>query len=194
MNRRFLVIGLLVLMTLALIAGAAFAQDGGTKRVGLVIGFPDGNQHIEIVSVPEDATTFDVLQAADIDLASTNTGLGPAICGINNVGCPVENCFCDAAHFWAYYHLNAGSETWTSAMEGAGSFDPADEAVEGFAWSGFDENFNPTVQPPVYTFAQIEAETTPEPVSIPEPGTLLLVGSGLVGLAAYARVRMRRPA
>jgi hypothetical protein len=35
------------------------------------------------------------------------------------------------------------------------------------------------------------AATTP-PVSVPEPGTLLLLGSGLAGVAAYVRLRKSR--
>ena len=75
---------------------------------------------------------------------------------------------------------------------GVGGVVPANGAVVGFAWSGFDQNYNPTVQPPVYTFAQIVAKTTPPPVSVPEPGTILLLGSGLAGVAAYVRLRKSR--
>ena len=76
---------------------------------------------------------------------------------------------------------------WAAAPEGVGSYVPANGAVEGFAWSGFDANYNPTVQPPIYTFAQIAATTVP--VSVPEPSSLLLLGGGLAGLAAYVRAR-----
>ena len=41
-----------------------------TKQVGLVIGLPNGQEHLEIVTVPMTATTFDVLQAAKIVLLS----------------------------------------------------------------------------------------------------------------------------
>jgi len=75
-----------------------------------------------------------------------------------------------------------------SAAGGVGDYTPGDRSVEGLAWSGFDDNFNPTVQPPVKTFEEIEDELTPpQPAEIPEPATLLLVGSGIAGLAAYAR-------
>ena len=114
------------------------------------------------------------------------------MCSINKVGCPAADCFCDATHFWAYYHLNATTNQWASAAEGIGSYVPANGSVEGFAWSGFDESYNPTVQPPVYTFDQIVAKTAPPPVSVPEPGTLLLLGSGLAGVAAYVRLRKSR--
>lgn len=187
MSRRLTLIVILTLILVAVIAAPALAQTPApsTKQVGLVIAFPDGTRHIEIVTVPTAATTFEVLEAADIDLASQSTQFGPAICNINGTGCPAEDCFCNAEEYWAYYHLANGQ--WASASEGVGTFVPANRAVEGFAWSGFDANFNPLVQPPVLTFDQIVAQTTPPPTSIPEPMTLLLLAGGVAGLAAYAR-------
>ena len=146
---------LIVLVLCTLFAGTALAQAPTTKQVGLVIAFPDGTEHLEIVTVPTAATTFDVLQKAKITLASADSGFGPAVCGINNFGCPATNCFCDATHYWAYYDLDAATSKWVASALGVGSVVPANGAVVGFAWSGFDESYNPTVQPPVYTFAQI---------------------------------------
>ena len=110
--------------------------------------------------MPPTATTFEVLQKAKITLASDDTGFGPGVCGINNVGCPATDCFCDAAHYWAYYDLDAASGKWVASAMGVGSVVPTNGAVVGFAWSGFDESYNPTVQPPVYTFDQIVADHT----------------------------------
>ncbi len=174
-----------VLVLVVLMAGVVLATDATTKQVGLVIAFPDGAQHLEVVTVPTTATTFDVLQAAKITLVSQDAGWGPAVCRINHVGCPAAACFCDTVHFWAYYHLDAANNVWVSASTGVGGYVPTDGAVEGLAWSGFDASFTPTVQPPVYTFAQIVAQTTPVP--IPEPATMLLLSAGLVGLAGYVR-------
>ncbi len=192
MFRRLTFIVLLVLIVSAALAGIASAADASaadtdTKQVGLVIAFPDGSTHTEVVVVPAAATTFDVLKVAKISLASQTSSFGTAICGINNVGCPETNCFCDPKQFWAYYHLV--DNAWTSAAEGAGSYVPANGAVEGFAWSGSDASFNPTTQPPVYTFDQIVA--APHLVTLPQTGGglvpqfvgglggLLLVGAGL---------------
>ena len=193
MSRRFVLMMLIVLVLCTLLAGTALAQAPTTKQVGLVIAFPDGTEHLEIVTVPTTATTFDVLQKAKITFASDDSGgFGPSVCGINSVGCPATNCFCDAAHYWAYFNLDGATSTWVASSLGVGSVVPTNGAVVGFAWSGFDQNYNPTVQPPVYTFAQIVAKTTPPPVSVPEPGTILLLGSGLAGVAAYVRLRKSR--
>lgn len=191
MSHRFIVVLSLALALTALLGGSALAADPATKQVGLVLAFPDGAQHLEIVTVPASATTFDVLSAAKVTLNSQSTAFGPAVCGFNTFGCPATDCFCDALHFWAYYHLDASSGQWASAAEGVGSYVPAPGAVEGLAWSGFDVSYNPTVQPPVYTFAQIVAQTTPQPVAVPEPGTLMLLSTGVVGLASYLRRNKR---
>lgn len=180
MFRRFTsVIWLALALSLAL-AGIAFAADAATKRVGLVIAFPDGTRHAEVVTVPAGATTFEALQAARIKLVSQTTGFGPAICAINNVGCPATNCFCNPKEFWAYYHL--AGDAWAMAQEGAGSYVPPDGAVEGFVWSGMDASFNPTQQPPVLTFAQILA--APVLATLPQTGGVAWPMLGLGGSLA----------
>lgn len=177
MFRRFLSVVWLVLAMSLVLAGVVFAAEGATKQVGLVIAFPDGTRHTEVVTVPVGATTFEALQAAQIKLVSQTTSFGPAICAINNVGCPATNCFCNPKEFWAYYHLTG--DTWTVAAEGAGSYVPADGAVEGLAWSGMDANFNPTTQPPLVTFAQILA--APELATLPQTGGVVWPLAGIAG-------------
>ena len=184
-HRRYLVLLLASLLLVTLSAGVAFGNGTTTKQIGLVIYHSDGTVHTEIVTVPSEATTFDVLKAADISLVSHDSGWGPAVCAIDGDGCTdPSNCFCDPKHFWAYWHLKS-DDTWETSSVGVGAYTPQDGSVEGFSWSGFDASWNPTVQPPVYTFDQIAGAN-----EIPEPSTLFLFGSGLLGTAAYFRRRM----
>ncbi len=161
----------LVIVLVASSAGGALAAEEGTKQVGLVITFPDGTEHLEVMTVPAAATTFDALNAAKIDLASTDSAFGPAVCGINKVGCPVDNCCCDQEHFWAYYHLDPTSNKWQASAHGVGAYVPATGAVEGLIWSGMDANFAPTDQPAVHTFQELSGAA---PQSLPQTGGALL--------------------
>jgi hypothetical protein len=166
-------------LLLASFAGSALAAEEGAKQVGLVITFPDGTEHLEVVTVPAAATMFDALKAAKIDLASADSDFGPAVCGINKVGCPADNCFCDAQHFWAYYHMDPASNQWEASMQGVGAYAPANGAVEGLIWSGMDASFMPTDQPKVHTFQELSGAA---PQTLPGTGRdlwLLVLAAGL---------------
>ena len=192
MSRRFVLMMLIVLVLCTLFAGTALAQAPTTKQVGLVIAFPDGTEHLEIVTVPTAATTFAVLQKAKITLASDDGGFGPGVCGINSVGCPATNCFCDAAHYWAYFNLDgATSNGLPHLWAWAASFPPT---APSWASPGAD-SMRATTRPFSRRFTpslRSSAKTSPPPVSVPEPGTILLLGSGLAGVAAYVRLRKSR--
>ena len=53
MSRRLLIVLLLALALMVTLAGSSLAADSTTKQVGLVTSFPDGTEHLEIVTVPD---------------------------------------------------------------------------------------------------------------------------------------------
>ena len=177
----------LVALVVVLVLGTVVLAADASKQVGLVIQFPDNSVHTEIVTVPENATVADVLKAASVSVTIADTSWGPALCGIDDTGCGADNCFCDSEHYWAFFIQKDGA--WTPASVGIGGYTPTDKEVVGFAWSGFDANYQPTVQPPYMTFEDILAQQSAPPAEIPEPATLLLVGGGVAALAGYVRRR-----
>lgn len=191
MSHRMPFILLMIAVMLALTGGASFAQTGGTKQVGVVVTFPDGTTQTEVVTVPTAATALDALKATKLSVVTAEGSFGPALCEINATGCPADNCFCDEKTYWAYFHLNGTA--WASAQEGVGAYVPADKAVEGFAWSGFDANFNPTVVPPVHQFDQLLAKQAPGlPVALIV--ALLLLVVAVVAWVWYMQRTRRQPA
>jgi len=63
MRRRFTLILLLSLLVLALAASATLAAGRLDNTGRPCHHLPDGSEHLEVVTVPEGATTYDVLQA-----------------------------------------------------------------------------------------------------------------------------------
>jgi hypothetical protein len=129
------------------------------------------------------------LKASGLPVVTSETSFGTALCKIADDGCPSDNCFCNEKMSWGYFHLQDGK--WVSADSGIGGYKPADKAVEGLAWTGFDASFNPLVTPPVVSFDDIKAGKAPS--TLPVTGgsnsapTMQIIGiiAGLSCLAGY---------
>ncbi|RUA15609.1 MAG: hypothetical protein DSY55_05945 [Clostridia bacterium] len=152
MRKRSLI--LIILALLLLVSSTTVFAGGGEKEVGLVVQLPD-HTITKIVTVPADATAADVLVASGLDVGMADTDWGKAVCSIEGIGSPNDDCFADKDHAWAYFHLENGE--WKASEVGVSGFKPEDKSVEGFAWSEFDDNYAPTVIPPVKTFDEIQA-------------------------------------
>ena len=96
MFRRLIVVLFLALALATVLVPSALVLPRRPEQVGLVIAFPDGTKHLEVVTVPVAATTFDVLSKAEPPGIDLVTGaLAQLLCSINKVGCPATNCFCN---------------------------------------------------------------------------------------------------
>ena len=195
LTRRFFVPLVLLAFLFALSVMPAAAQE--IKEIGLVVLYSDGRVYTEIVTVPVDATTFDVLRASRLELVYSETSFGPAICKIGVDGCPADDCFCSSSS-WGYWHLEGNA--WKPSDVGVGGFTPEDEAVEGFAWTAYNASFQPVTQPPIVTFAEIAAGTAPTQLPVTggsaearrDPMLFAAMGIAALAVGVWMRCRPRR--
>ena len=75
------------------------------------------------------------LEQSGLDITVADTSFGPAVCAIEGVGCPADNCFCDANRYWAYSYADGAD--WQSYPVGASqSVISTTGAIEGWFWGG----------------------------------------------------------
>ena len=123
---------LLVLVQGTLVSASAPDQVHGAD---IVVDLSDGRVIVRHITFTEPITGLTALRLTGLDLTVADTAYGPALCAIEGVGCPVDNCFCDANLFWNYLHWDGA---WASSMVGVGGYTlPLDGAVEGYVWGAW---------------------------------------------------------
>lgn len=149
-------------------AGTAMAQ--GSYRVGLVVQFSEDRVFTECIefSQPE-INGCEVLDLSALSVAYGGYGsYGQAVCAIDDVGCPAQNCFCECAGadcvYWAYYHLLGGE--WQYSTAGCSSHSVHHGDVEGWAWGSGTIGATSEVEPPVVTFEELCAPPAPPVVDL----------------------------
>jgi hypothetical protein len=74
-----------------------------------------------------------LLEQSGLDVEKANFDWGTAVCSIEGVGCPAEDCFCNDKVFWSYLTWQDGS--WVGYPVGpAQSVISTTGAVEGWQW------------------------------------------------------------
>ncbi len=127
----------LALSLLVLVQGtlASTSAPDQVHEADIVVDLSDGRVIVRHITFTEPITGLTALQLTGLDLTVADTQYGPALCAIEGVGCPVDNCFCDPNLFWNYLHWD---DAWTSSMTGVGGYTlPLDGAVEGYVWGEF---------------------------------------------------------
>jgi hypothetical protein len=130
------------------------AQNGRAQspfQVALVIQYPERLEKYCLVLNKTNPTGLDVLLEAGIPIIADPSGMGSAICSINGVGCPAEDCFCQSYsppyYYWSYWHLQNGR--WTYSSLGATAYTVKSGDVEGWLWG------DARTPPQVVTFQEV---------------------------------------
>ncbi len=217
--RRGLALGLLLLL---LSQGNTLAQEAGPQHAGLLIVGKDGAVATYCVAFEgEQLSGLELLQRAGLNPEFKSGGLGAALCALEGMGCPAEDCFCEckgtACNYWVYFHLQADG-TWNYSGVGAAGWTLRSGDVDAWVWGdgktahpplaltdicpadespSLEAEVSPTAQPTVQIF--IPAASAPTTRSERESPVLAVLGSRygsfallLLALVALAWARRRR--
>jgi hypothetical protein len=137
-----LVACLLLGMLWALRAERAAAQsttpsDAETDTIAVIVQLDDHAALVRSVDARIPVSGLVALQASGLDLVVADSGFGPAVCAIQGVGCPADDCFCqcdggDTCAFWNYLHWE--DDGWRGYEVGPGGSTLLGGAVEGWRW------------------------------------------------------------
>ena len=187
------------LATLLLVpAATVYGQDTGT--VAQLVEFPGGElkPFCRDLETPTDNIT--ALRATDLDLTIKDWGWGLALCAIEGLGCPEDNCWCECplpeCKQWTFFRWNAANRAWETTE------DTTIQAGDVVAWlwteldTTVDYPWPPAETPSLQNvtlnkICELEEEQRFLREFVPEPGTILLMGSGIAGLAGYAALKLR---
>ncbi|KHD10056.1 hypothetical protein PN36_32415 [Candidatus Thiomargarita nelsonii] len=130
----------LPIITGLLIGGHAQSTERSTipdaKKATVVIQFDDQDLIGREISFTSPISGFQALTATGLKVLSIETDFGPAVCSIEGVGCPANNCFCGGNQFWNYSHWD--DKQWQSYQVGAGSsVIKEDGSIEGWRWGAW---------------------------------------------------------
>lgn len=106
----------------------------------------------------------EALRRTGVPAVTSAQSIGEAVCALDGVGCPAEDCFCrsfDQGIYWNYFVGEGGD--WRYSGFGASNRDVRHGDIEGWRWGGQG------VAPPPSTFEQVCGDVVSQPDPEPEP-------------------------
>lgn len=114
---------------------------GDPKSADVIVQLGDSETIIRPIEFSGEISGLEALELSGLDVVTTTTGFGSAVCSIEGVGCPADDCFCQT-EYWGYNHWDG--EEWLGYMVGAGtSVISQTGAVEGWIWGEFGDVLSP---------------------------------------------------
>ena len=96
-------------LVLGLIVFTLIGSSAQGARVGIVFSFPDGTTTMECVEVVDMSDGYETTSKARLPITWSDGGAwGHGLCGINDVGCPEDDCYCGGSEYWSF-HASDGS-------------------------------------------------------------------------------------
>lgn len=151
------VIGLVFIAMMAFFATSRPLQAKEKKRVAVVVRSGDDQVETKCVEFEEEQISgYEALRRSDLPVLAGFNAQGGAVCQIDGIGCPVDNCFCQCKGgqeciYWSYWQLI--DEAWNYAQVGATANKVNDRDVEGWSWG--PGSLADAIEPPIVTFEDI---------------------------------------
>lgn len=131
------------LLLLALAPQPAVAQED--KQGAVIVQFDAAAEVVRPFTFTASLSGLEALALSGLDVVTASTTFGPAVCSIEGVGCPAEDCFCNPTSFWAYSYWDGAA--WQSYPVGASSSVISQTgAVEGWRWGPFGAAQSPATE------------------------------------------------
>ena len=95
------------------------------------------------VTFTESISGLEALLQTGLDVVTQETSFGTAVCSIEGVGCPADNCFCSSTNFWNYLNWDWGQNQWVASAVGASATTLTNYAFDGWRWQAFEDSLTP---------------------------------------------------
>jgi hypothetical protein len=113
-------------------AAQTASQNDGPDRAHLVVQFSPGDALVRRIDFTAPISGLAALEASGLDVVTQDFVWGTAVCSIEGVGCPAEDCFCDMVNFWGNSYWDGSA--WQGYLFGAADTELNDGAVDGWQW------------------------------------------------------------
>jgi len=117
------------------------------SKAYLVIELGEENTVTTPITFTGSITGVDALLLTGLDVVTQETSFGVAVCSIEGVGCPAEDCFCSPTNFWNYLNWDWAQNQWAASMVGASGTTLTDYAFDGWRWQTFEDTVTPPPAP-----------------------------------------------
>lgn len=124
---------LLCSILLAAFNGAPRASADPLETASVIVQFDANARVIRPIDFTAPISGIKALELSGLSVVISDTSFGPAVCAIENVGCPLSDCFCNGTKYWGYNYYDGSA--WQGYPTGAGSSVITQTgAIEGWLW------------------------------------------------------------
>jgi len=117
--------------------GQGAVDDHQAEPVYIVVGFSPDDFRVEELQIEAPVSGFEALEKTGLEISVHDFGDGfLAVCAIEGIGCPSDDCFCAKDTYWNYHYWD-GTE-WMDYQVGATETQIEGAAVEGWRWGEFE--------------------------------------------------------